>query len=56
MSKRVISLSLYGREARYLEAAKPLVEDIAQFFPGYVPRFYVSQEIEEGLIVRDFEK
>ena len=50
MSKRVISLSLYGREARYLEAVKPLVEDIAQFFPGYVPRFYVSQEIEEGLI------
>ena len=50
MPKRVISLSLFGREARYLEAAKPLVEDIAQFFPGYVPRFYVSQEIEEGLI------
>ena len=52
MSKHVISMSLYGRSPRYLDAAIPLVEDIHRFFPGYVPRFYVSQEVEEGFLLR----
>ena len=50
MSKRLISFSLYGTDARYLDAVKPVVEDVHTFFPGYTPRIYVSQEIEEGLI------
>ena len=50
MNRRVFSFSLYGTDACYLDAAKPIVEDIHKFFPGYIPRFYVSQEIEEGLI------
>ena len=52
MSKRLFSFSLFGTSPRYLDAAKPLVEDIHKLFPGYTPRFYVSQEIEEGLITQ----
>ena len=50
MPNRLISFSLYGTDPRYLEAALQVVSDAKKIFPGYVPRFYVSQEIEEGLI------
>ena len=50
MSKCLISFSLYGTDPKYLGAALQIVSDTKKIFPGYVPRFYVSQEIEEGLI------
>ena len=50
MSNRLISFSLYGTDPKYLGAALQIVSDTKEIFPGYLPRFYVSQEIEEGLI------
>ena len=50
MPNRLISFSLYGTDPKYLGAALQIVSDTKKIFPGYLPRFYVSQEIEEGLI------
>ena len=35
-----------------MEGALQIVDDARLRFPGYVPRFYVSQEIEEGFLLR----
>ena len=43
MGKRLISFSLYGTEPRYLGSALQIVSDARGVFPGYTPRFYVSQ-------------
>ena len=52
MSKRVFSFSLYGHDEAYMHAALRIASETKEKFPGYLPRFYVSQEIDEGLVTQ----
>ena len=48
--KRIISFSLYGRDPKYRNGALENVRLARQYYPGWMCRFYVSQEVPAQLI------
>jgi len=54
MKKRLVSFSLFGSSPLYLQGAIRNAHLIHRVYPGWVARFYVSQEIPES-VVRQLE-
>ena len=52
MPKRIISFSIFGEAAIYLEGALRNVRLAASVYPGWTPRVYCSNEIPSQLIAR----
>jgi predicted metalloprotease with PDZ domain len=52
MGKRIVSFSLYGTNPLYLEGAVRNAAMVPRVYPGWIPRFYLSEEIETGLVTR----
>ena len=52
MEKKVISFSLYGKHPRYTVGAIANARHANRAYPGWVCRFYVADDVPEGIIVR----
>ena len=52
MSKKIISFSLYGHDPMYQIGAIRNLELQKKFYPGWICRFYVSQEIPQDIILQ----
>lgn len=50
MTKKIISFSLYGTNKMYQVGALRNLELQPQIYPGWTCRFYVSQEVPDGMI------
>jgi len=49
MSKKLVSYSLFGTSPLYLDGAVRNARLVRTVYPGWIPRFYLSQEIPESL-------
>ena len=52
MSKKVISFSLYGKHPDYTVGAIANARHVNRAYPGWVCRFYVADDVPEGVISR----
>ena len=52
MGKKVISFSLYGKHPKYTLGAVANARHANRAYPGWVCRFYVADDVPEGIIVR----
>lgn len=52
MGKRIVSFSLYGSNPLYLEGAVRNAQMVPRVYQGWIPRFYLSEEIGSELIGR----
>ena len=52
MEKKVISFSLYGKHPRYTVGAIANARHANRAYPGWVCRFYVADDVPEGIIAR----
>ena len=52
MGKKVISFSLYGRHPRYTLGAIANARHANRAYPGWICRFYVADDVPEGVISR----
>ena len=52
MGKKVISFSLYGKHPRYTLGAIANARHANRAYPGWVCRFYVADDVPEGVISR----
>ena len=52
MGKKVISFSLYGKRPMYTLGAVANARHANRTYPGWVCRFYVTDDVPEGIIVR----
>ena len=50
MKKNVISYSLWGTESLYWKGALKNIEQVKNYFPGWVCRFYIDDTCDEKLI------
>ena len=48
--KKVISYSLYGTAEKYLTGALKNVQQVSVLYPGWVPRFFVGDSVDQGLV------
>ena len=52
MGKKVISFSLYGKHPKYTLGAVANARHANRAYPGWICRFYVADDVPEGIIVR----
>ena len=52
MGKKVISFSLFGKHPKYTMGAVANARHANRAYPGWVCRFYVADDVPEGIIVR----
>ncbi|MCE2812254.1 MAG: hypothetical protein LW850_17850 [Planctomycetaceae bacterium] len=50
MAKRIVSYSLYGTNDLYVQGALRNVRLVPKIYPGWTPRVYVSQEVQQDTI------
>lgn len=50
--KKILSYSLYGFANKYLQGAIRNAEQVLEFYPGWIPRFYVGRSIS-GRVVEE---
>ncbi|MFN9627196.1 MAG: hypothetical protein ACK6AT_13155, partial [Planctomycetota bacterium] len=50
MAKRIVSYSLYGTKDLYVQGALRNVRLVPKIYPGWTPRVYVSQEVQQDTI------
>lgn len=50
MKKRIVSYSLYGTNPLYIQGALRNARMVPSIYPGWTPRVYVSQEIEQSAV------
>ena len=50
MAKRIVSYSLYGTNDLYVQGALRNVRLVPKIYPGWTPRVYVSQEVQQETI------
>ena len=48
--KSLISFSLYGTDPMYSDGAIHCAESMADFYPGWTARFYVSSSIDNSIL------
>ena len=51
-NKKVISFSLYGRDPEYTSGAIDNVRHARWFYPGWICRFYVADDVPRGIVSR----
>lgn len=49
-NKKIISYSLYGCADKYLLGAIRNAEQVLEFYPGWIPRFYVGRSISAKIV------
>lgn len=48
--KKIISYSLYGTSEKYLTGALRNVKQAVDLYPGWIPRFFVGNSVDQGLV------
>ena len=50
--KKIVSFSLWGSNPKYTDGAIKNAEDVQSFYPGWLCRFYVADDVPEDVLKR----